>query len=709
MSVIAMSWPACRLGEAIDHLARQSGLAPRRQEAAPLPYDAAGDDTRLGAWIEGSAARLGLEAEEVDSPYAATNDMLARTGPALIRLPGADEPRFLAVLRGDRRRLTMLAPDQSQSQQPIEEIHAALCAEVEGPVTAQAEQVLDTAGIRGRRRRQARRAMLREMLCDARVGDCWLLRPAGNSGLLAQAREARLPRLLATLLSAQAAATVLFLLSWWLLGNMTLGGQLQLGWLLAWLLLLLTLIPFRLVSSAAEGLVALRAGAVLKRQLLRGALRLDPDEVRHMGVGALLGRVIESEAVEATALGGGFQAVRAAIELFLAGVVLGLGAGGLVHVGLLVGCVALAAVLGQRYYRCRRAWTSARLDMTGDLVEKLVGHRTRLAQEPRAAWNEGEDQALEHYLNHSGRLDTLAVKLHVLVPRCWLLVGFVGLVPAFLAGAGPATLAVAIGGILLASQAFHHLAGGLEELAAAAIAWERVQPFWRATARPQIIGHPTLMAAGSRANPDLAPGQALVEARGLVFRYPDRRGAVLNGFDLRVQGGERLLLQGPSGAGKSTLAAVLAGNRQPESGLLLLRGIDRQTLGERGWGSRVVVVPQFHENHVLIGTLAFNALLGRDWPPYPSDLEEAERVLRGLKLGPLLDRMPAGLHQTVGETGWRLSHGERSRLFVARALLQGADLVILDESFAALDPQTLAETLAFVLEEARTLVVIAHP
>jgi ABC-type multidrug transport system fused ATPase/permease subunit len=110
-----------------------------------------------------------------------------------------------------------------------------------------------------------------------------------------------------------------------------------------------------------------------------------------------------------------------------------------------------------------------------------------------------------------------------------------------------------------------------------------------------------------------------------------------------------------------------------------------------------------------MGTFAFNVLMGRAWPPRPADLDEAERVCRALGLGPLLDRMPAGLAQVVGETGWQLSHGEKSRLYLARALLQGADLILLDESFAALDPATLRRTLAFVREEAPTVLVIAHP
>jgi len=78
-------------------------------------------------------------------------------------------------------------------------------------------------------------------------------------------------------------------------------------------------------------------------------------------------------------------------------------------------------------------------------------------------------------------------------------------------------------------------------------------------------------------------------------------------------------------------------------------------------------------------------------------------------LGDLLTCMPAGLMQTVGETGWQLSHGERSRLYLARALLQEAPVVILDESFAALDPETLNRALRCVLKRASTLMVIAHP
>jgi ATP-binding cassette subfamily B protein len=200
----------------------------------------------------------------------------------------------------------------------------------------------------------------------------------------------------------------------------------------------------------------------------------------------------------------------------------------------------------------------------------------------------------------------------------------------------------------------------------------------------------------------------LLEGHDLVFRYGERSEAVLQGCDIRLHVGDHAL-QGVSGGGKSTLVGVLSGLRQVQSGLLLLRGLDRATLGAQTWRQRVAVAPQFHDNHVVSGTFAFNLLMGRRWPPKAEDLQDAETLCWELGLGELIDRMPGGLLQMVGETGWQLSHGKQSRLFMARALLQRADIVILDESFAALDPANLQRALRCVPERARTLLVIAHP
>jgi ATP-binding cassette subfamily B protein len=719
-----LAWPADRLGEALEALARRSGLEVKAGTVPvpPEPESASGGES-LGRWVESAAAWLGLEAEPVEVPHAEVGLLLRGAAPALLRLPGPGSG-FLALLAGDRRHVTVLTPGHVPARVPPAAVRDALCREAEGPVGEEVAQVLHRAGLRGRRADGARQAVLHQLLGRTRVGGCWLLRPAASGGLPAQAREARLPRLLLTLLGAHALAYGLWLLSWWLLGWAALEGRLDLGWLLAWLLVLLTMIPLRLLTSSAGGLLSVRAGTVLKRRLLAGALRMEADEVRHLGVGQLLGRVLESEVVETTAVTGGFLGLTALVELVLAGAVLGAGAGSATHVLLPVATAAATALLLVRAYRRRRRWAAQRLDMTNDLVERMVGHRTRLAQEARRHWNDGEDEALERYLGVSADLDRTGATLQALVPRSWFLLGLVGLAPAFVAGErSVAALAVGVGGVVLAYRALRNLVDGLERLTAAAIAWERVRPFWQAAARREAVGDPGFAAAPAppapppagtaekNGSPAAGPaaGKRLLVARDLVFRYRDRQQPVLQGVKVGIANGDRLLLEGPSGGGKSTLASLLAGCRQPDSGLLLLDGLDPETLGSAGWRRRVVLAPQFHDNHVLMGTFAFNALMGRRWPPRPGDLEEAEQVCRALGLGPLLERMPAGLQQVVGDTGWQLSHGERSRLYIARALLQRADVLILDESFAALDPQTLQQTLGYVLEKAPTLLVIAHP
>jgi ATP-binding cassette subfamily B protein len=376
--------------------------------------------------------------------------------------------------------------------------------------------------------------------------------------------------------------------------------------------------------------------------------------------------------------------------------------------------------------------------MTHDLVERMVGHRTRLAQEDRDRLHEGEDQAVARYLDLSARSDRSALWLTTLTSRGWLVLGVAGLAPAFAAGSGgEASLAVALVGILSAYFALRKLTGGLLYLVGAGIAWRDVAPLFAAAAQPEPAGAAALTLAtfageadavpvhgGGSARPRSSsappppihgggsarpPALPLLEARELVFRYRDRGEPVLRGCCLRVLAGDRLLIEGRSGSGKSTLAALLSGLRRPSSGLLLLRGLDLATLGAGGVRRRVATAPQFHDNHVLTETFAFNLLMGRRWPPREQDLADAEAVCRELGLGGLIDRMPSGMMQRVGESGWQLSHGERSRLYVARALLQSADLVVLDESFAALDPESLGQALRCALARAPALLVIAHP
>jgi len=293
------------------------------------------------------------------------------------------------------------------------------------------------------------------------------------------------------------------------------------------------------------------------------------------------------------------------------------------------------------------------------------------------------------------------------VPRCWLIAGVIALAPDFVAAASaPGTLAAGLGAVLLAFGALTKLTSTFEFVAAAVLGWNQVRPLLAAARRPALVGCADLEPSNPSGRP--LRTDSLVLAKDIGFQFDDRVEPALHGCSLRISRGDRLHVSGPSGSGKSTLVSLLTGLRTPSAGVLLVDGFDRATLGADGWRRRVVAAPQFHENHVFSESLAFNLLMGRRWPARPEDVKLAETVCRRLGMGDLLDRMPAGVFQPVGETGWQLSHGERSRLFMARALLQGAELVVLDESFAELDPESLRHCLTEVAHFSGTLLVVAH-
>ena len=702
VDLIRLSWPLERLGEALEALGRSSKLSGGSAHITPLPNALnLNDDEALGGWISSNADQLNLEAQPVFASYAELEQVIRGIGPALIRFRTGNDVRFLALLANGY----LLDPGLRKCKVSTKIICSALREPFELPLTPQLDQLLERVGVARRRRGKARQAILRERLSAITIDGFWALRLPPGAGFFRQLRRAGVPRDTALLAGAHAVQYALSLLAWFVIGRAALQGRLDYATLLAWAMLLLTTIPLRVLTTWKQGVSAIRAGGLLKQRLLYGALRLDPDQIRHQGAGQLLGRIIETEAVETMALNGGFHGLLALIELTMSAVVLSMGSGGWPHAGLLLLWIGLTLFIGWTYRNKRTIWMEQRMSITNDLVESMVGHRTRLAQEPREHWHDAEDRSLEHYFQSSKQMDRIAILLSTLVPRGWLLIGIAGLALNFVRGSSSTgLLAVGLGGVLLAYSALRRMVAGIAQLTDAVIAWQQVALIFHSGALKSSVKSEVNIPSDS---PEV--GEVLLDGRELAFRYADRTEAVISGCDLRIKTGDKLLIEGPSGGGKSTLASLLVGLRQPDSGLLLLRGFDRRTLGDANWRRLVVSAPQFHENHVLSETFAFNLLMGRRWPARPEDLEECEAVCRDLGLGDLLDRMPAGLNQMVGETGWQLSHGERSRLYIARALLQRADLVLLDESFAALDPENLRRALTCVLNRVRTLVVIAHP
>ena len=396
------------------------------------------------------------------------------------------------------------------------------------------------------------------------------------------------------------------------------------------------------------------------------------------------------------------MAAAGAFELVTGAVILALGVAAAGQLPLLGACCAAGVVLAARVQRALARWSGARVALTHDLVERMVGQRTLVAQQPASRRHVEQEAALARYSATGRALDCAVAVLAIVLPRGWLIAAVVALAP-WLGDAAvrPSAFATSLGGTLLVYGALRKLAQAYPSLGAAVIAWRQVAAMFAGAGDATAPGSPVAAAADG--------ATALISARDVSFRYPGRAEPVLSGCGLDIRRGDRVLLEGPSGGGKSTLGALLVGLRVPDAGRMTMAGVDQQDLGLARWRGRVGAAPQFHENHVFSQTFLFNLLLGRAWPPRREDVAEAEAVVRELDLGPLLARMPSGLEQLVGESGWQLSHGERSRLYIARSLLQPLDVRLLDESFAALDPETLERALACVLKRAETLVVIAHP
>jgi iron complex transport system ATP-binding protein len=167
-------------------------------------------------------------------------------------------------------------------------------------------------------------------------------------------------------------------------------------------------------------------------------------------------------------------------------------------------------------------------------------------------------------------------------------------------------------------------------------------------------------------------------ARSLVAGYGTR--GVLQGVDLALEPGALIALVGPNGAGKSTLLRALAGLIRPTAGGVTLDGVDVATLSRAALASRIAVVPQTFDTLFPftvreIVALGRSARLGLFARPTSSDAASVARAIDEQDLGPLVDRRLDAL-----------SGGERQRVVLAMALAQEADVLLLDEPTAHLDP-----------------------
>jgi heme ABC exporter ATP-binding subunit CcmA len=189
---------------------------------------------------------------------------------------------------------------------------------------------------------------------------------------------------------------------------------------------------------------------------------------------------------------------------------------------------------------------------------------------------------------------------------------------------------------------------------------------------------------------------ALLEARGLRRSFGGLR--VLRGVDLVVRPGEAVAVAGPNGAGKTTLLRLLAGLMRPEAGEVLMLGRPVRGGGDAGRREIGFVSHQtlLYDDLTLAQNLTFAARLYR--LPRPADAARAALA-------------SAGLESRADDSPRRLSRGLAQRAAIARALLHGPRLLLLDEPFTALDAaagERLRADLAARLTDGLGMVIVTH-
>ena len=188
------------------------------------------------------------------------------------------------------------------------------------------------------------------------------------------------------------------------------------------------------------------------------------------------------------------------------------------------------------------------------------------------------------------------------------------------------------------------------------------------------------------------------------FMYPDGKEYVLEHFNLEIPAGTNVAIVGETGAGKSTLVNLVGRFFEPTKGRILIDGKDYKERSQLWLHSQIGYVLQ--TPHLFSGTVYDNIRYGR----LDATDEEIEEAARQVSADVVVKKLEQGYQSDVGESGGRLSTGEKQLISFARAILANPSIFVLDEATSSIDTQTeqLIQEATDHLLKGRTSFVIAH-
>jgi subfamily B ATP-binding cassette protein MsbA len=204
--------------------------------------------------------------------------------------------------------------------------------------------------------------------------------------------------------------------------------------------------------------------------------------------------------------------------------------------------------------------------------------------------------------------------------------------------------------------------------------------------------------------PELAPIQRCLVIRDVSMRYASNATFVLQNINLEVEAGEVVALVGFSGAGKTSLADLLPRFYDPDSGVIMIDGVDIRQVSLASLRAQIGMVSQ--DIVLFDDTLRRNILYGNLQATEAQIMQAAQAAYAH----DFIVRTALGYDTVIGERGVRLSGGEKQRIAIARALLKNAPILILDEATSSLDSES-EQMVQYALDNLmkdRTTFVIAH-